>query len=96
MVQMYAAIKGEVASGGRAFVVCPLVDESTVPDGKEIKAATAEQERLQTSGGRTKNANLVHIVSAPAAHFAFCRVRVDICNCPRLARTCTFVLKSDT
>jgi ATP-dependent DNA helicase RecG len=40
----YALIRREVAAGRQAFVICPLIEES---EKLEVKAATAEYERLQ-------------------------------------------------
>ncbi|HEX6548099.1 MAG TPA: ATP-dependent DNA helicase RecG [Candidatus Dormibacteraeota bacterium] len=40
----YALVRREVQSGRQAFVICPLVEES---EKLEVKAATAEFERLQ-------------------------------------------------
>jgi ATP-dependent DNA helicase RecG len=40
----YQLIRDEVAAGRQAFVICPLVEES---EKLEVKAATAEYERLQ-------------------------------------------------
>ena len=41
----YEKIRREVAKGGQAFVICPLVEDSP---NLEARAATAEYERLQT------------------------------------------------
>lgn len=41
----YDVVRGAVASGRQAYVVCPLVDES---DAAEARAATREAERLRT------------------------------------------------
>ena len=41
---VYERIRGEVAQGSQAFIICPLIDES---EASESKAATAEFERLR-------------------------------------------------
>jgi ATP-dependent DNA helicase RecG len=43
----YARIAEEVRAGRQAFVVCPLVEQSEEPDGGDVRAATAEFERLR-------------------------------------------------
>ena len=43
--QAYAFVKNQILKGRQAFVICPLVEESEKFDAK---AATKEQERLQT------------------------------------------------
>lgn len=48
---MYAKICAEIADGGRAFIVCPMIEESEVPSHKLLKAAISERERLHSSGG---------------------------------------------
>jgi ATP-dependent DNA helicase RecG len=44
--EAYAAVRETVAAGHRAYVVCPLVDES---DATQAKAANAEARRLERS-----------------------------------------------
>ena len=52
-VQMYADIKQELADGGRAFVVCPLVEETKFSAKLLLKAAVDEQDRLKSEGSWT-------------------------------------------
>lgn len=47
-VQVYATIHDELVSGGRVYIVCPLVSENEGQEG--VRAATEEHERLQASG----------------------------------------------
>lgn len=47
MVQMYATIRGELAEGGRTFIICPLVDESSSEIMAGVKAAEEEHKSLQ-------------------------------------------------
>ncbi len=49
-VQMYVDIKQELADGGRAFVVCPLVEETKFSANLLLKAAVDEQSRLKSEG----------------------------------------------
>jgi RecG-like helicase len=46
--QVYEAIKQEIASGGRAYIVCPLVDESDTLEG--VRTVEDEFARLSSSG----------------------------------------------
>ncbi len=47
---MYAAIRKELEEGGRAYIICPLVDESSSEIMAGIKAAELEHKRLQEDG----------------------------------------------
>lgn len=47
-VQVYTAIHDELVSGGRVYIVCPLVYENEDLEG--VKAAEDEHQRLQESG----------------------------------------------
>lgn len=47
---MYTDIRAEIADGGRAFIVCPLVEDSAVPGFELMKAATTERDRLVKTG----------------------------------------------
>lgn len=47
---MYANIRAEIADGGRAFIVCPIIEKSEVPSHKLMKAAVSERNRLHESG----------------------------------------------
>jgi ATP-dependent DNA helicase RecG len=49
-----------VRAGRQAFVVCPLVEQSEEPDGGDVKAATAEFERLRTGELSEFRVVLVH------------------------------------
>eukprot|EP00878_Enallax_costatus_P045547 GHUV01054958.1.p1 GENE.GHUV01054958.1~~GHUV01054958.1.p1 ORF type:complete len:399 (+),score=85.44 GHUV01054958.1:937-2133(+) len=46
--EVYSAIHDELVSGGRVYIVCPLVSENEDLEG--VRAATEEYERLQASG----------------------------------------------
>eukprot|EP00208_Stichococcus_sp_RCC1054_P005882 CAMPEP_0206144260 /NCGR_PEP_ID=MMETSP1473-20131121/23539_1 /ASSEMBLY_ACC=CAM_ASM_001109 /TAXON_ID=1461547 /ORGANISM="Stichococcus sp, Strain RCC1054" /LENGTH=1449 /DNA_ID=CAMNT_0053540031 /DNA_START=323 /DNA_END=4672 /DNA_ORIENTATION=- len=52
--QMYAEMRAELAGGGRAFIVCPLVEASTIKSATrtnlELRAATEERDRLINEG----------------------------------------------
>jgi len=44
----YGWIKGQIKSRGiQAFIICPLIEESQIETMKQIKAATAEYEKLE-------------------------------------------------
>ncbi|HEY4825032.1 MAG TPA: ATP-dependent DNA helicase RecG, partial [Solirubrobacteraceae bacterium] len=45
----YDRIREELRAGRQAFVVCPLVEQSEEPDGGDVRAATAEFERLRAA-----------------------------------------------
>lgn len=47
---MYETIQAEIADGGRAFIVCPFVADSTVKGFELMKAAISERDRLIDSG----------------------------------------------
>ncbi|WIA19703.1 hypothetical protein OEZ85_005629 [Tetradesmus obliquus] len=47
--QVYAAIREELATGGRVYIVCPLVSESSSDALAGVKAAEEEHERLVSS-----------------------------------------------
>lgn len=53
-MQMYAEMRAELAGGGRAFIVCPLVEASTIKSATrtnlELRAATEERDRLINEG----------------------------------------------
>ena len=48
-MQVYEAIKEELASGGRAYIICPLVGESTTKALADVKVRAL----LRTSCSRT-------------------------------------------
>jgi len=48
-LQAYEAIKHELAKGGRAYIVCPLVDDSDTLEG--VRTVENEFARLSKSGG---------------------------------------------
>lgn len=45
--QLYEHIRAELRGGGRVYIVCPLVEASSVAAFSEIKAVEVEFERLQ-------------------------------------------------
>lgn len=49
-LQVYAAIKQEIASGGRAYIVCPLVSESDSDAMAGVRTVEEEFARLSGSG----------------------------------------------
>ena len=49
-MQMYSAIRKELEAGGRAYIICPLVDESSSEIMAGIKAAEEEHRHLQQTG----------------------------------------------
>src|SRR5436305_1116880 len=53
----YARVRREVAAGGQAFVICPLIEES---EALAAKSATAEFERLQKDVFSDLELGLVH------------------------------------
>lgn len=59
----YERIREEVADGGRAFVVCPLVEDSETVDAK---AATAERDRLAEGPLSGLRVSLLHGRMSPA------------------------------
>ena len=58
MPQVYNHIRSELASGGRAYIVCPLVDGSKAGDMQEVKAAQDEFARLQVPRRSVRHARL--------------------------------------
>lgn len=50
LMQMYRAIRKELEAGGRAYIICPLVDESSSEIMAGIKAAEEEHRHLQQTG----------------------------------------------
>ncbi|KAK9821728.1 hypothetical protein WJX81_006389 [Elliptochloris bilobata] len=48
--QAYKAIRSELAEGGRAYIVCPLVDESAAEGMASLRAAEEEHRRLVECG----------------------------------------------
>jgi ATP-dependent DNA helicase RecG len=56
----YERIAEELRAGRQAFVVCPLVEQSEEPDGGELRAATAEFERLRAGELRDFRLVLMH------------------------------------
>lgn len=48
--KMYSAIRKELEAGGRAYIICPLVDESSSEIMAGIKAAEEEHRHLQQTG----------------------------------------------
>ncbi len=50
LTQMYSAIRKELEAGGRAYIICPLVDESSSEIMAGIKAAEEEHRHLQQTG----------------------------------------------
>ena len=59
----YEKIRREVAKGGQAFVICPLVEDSP---NLEARAATAEYERLQAGDLAGLRLALLHGRMRPA------------------------------
>ncbi|HVE91700.1 MAG TPA: ATP-dependent DNA helicase RecG [Actinomycetota bacterium] len=59
----YDAVREEVGQGRRAYVICPLVDES---DSLAAKAAVAEAERLRTKVFPDLSVGLMHGQMRPA------------------------------
>lgn len=49
-MQMYATIRKELEEGGRTFIICPLVEESSAEVMTDVKAAEEEHRRLQQDG----------------------------------------------
>lgn len=48
--QVYAEVAAEVANGGRAFIIYPLIEESSAERLENIRAAEEEHAKLQASG----------------------------------------------
>ncbi|KAL3158650.1 hypothetical protein ABBQ32_011393 [Trebouxia sp. C0010 RCD-2024] len=48
--KMYATIRTEIEEGGRTFIICPLVEESSSEVMTDVKAAEEEHRRLQQDG----------------------------------------------
>ena len=46
---MYAEVKEEVAAGGRAFIIYPLIEESSTERFVDVKAAEEEYAKLRDS-----------------------------------------------
>src|SRR5262249_2636393 len=55
--QIYEFLRGEVASGRQAYIVCPLVEESEVSD---LRAASEMAERLQRGVFAELHVGLLH------------------------------------
>ncbi|MCC6178953.1 MAG: ATP-dependent DNA helicase RecG [Chloroflexi bacterium] len=70
----YEKIRREVAKGGQAFVICPLVEDSP---NLEARAATAEYERLQASDLAGLRLALLHGRMRPAEKDAMMRAFRD-------------------
>ena len=49
-MQMYAAIRKELSEGGRTYIICPLVEESSAEIMADVRAAEEEHRRLQQDG----------------------------------------------
>ena len=49
-IQVYAAIHAELDTGGRVYIVCPLVTESDASSMEGVKATEQEFERLKSAG----------------------------------------------
>ena len=49
-MQMYETIRRELAEGGRTYIICPLVEESSSEIMTDVKAAEEEHRRLQEDG----------------------------------------------
>ena len=45
--QLYEHVRAELHGGGRVYIVCPLVEASSVAAFSEVKAVEVEYERLQ-------------------------------------------------
>ena len=45
-VQMYERIRAELEGGGRAYIICPLVEASKAATLEDVKAAEDEHARL--------------------------------------------------
>ncbi len=75
----YADVRGELRAGAQAYVICPLVEEGGVA---EVKAATAEAERLQNGPFAEYTVGLVHGAmkseAKRAAMAAFGRGEIDV------------------
>jgi ATP-dependent DNA helicase RecG len=56
----YERIAEELRAGRQAFVVCPLVEQPDEPDGGDVRAATAEFERLRAGELRDFRVVLMH------------------------------------
>jgi ATP-dependent DNA helicase RecG len=64
-VEAYEHLRGELAAGRQAFVVCPLIDESgggagDAQDGSSLRAATAELARLEQGELAAHRLGLMH------------------------------------
>ncbi|NPV79052.1 MAG: ATP-dependent DNA helicase RecG [Firmicutes bacterium] len=55
--KVYDFIRGQVASGRQAYIVCPLIEES---EDMDARAATAEAERLKAGVFRDMRVGLLH------------------------------------
>lgn len=58
---MYAHMREEMAAGGQVYIICPLVQQSSVPGLDDLKAVTEERERLVADGiMREEDCGLLH------------------------------------
>ena len=48
--ELYTAIRSEISTGGRVYIVCPLVEGSKAAGMDDLKAAVSEKERLVNDG----------------------------------------------
>ena len=73
---MYEEVKLEIAAGGRAFIVYPLIEESATERFVDVKAAEEEYSKLQQSMklGRDVKCGLLHSrMSSDEKHAAVLR-----------------------
>ena len=61
--QVYEVIKEEINSGGRAYIVCPLVNESDAYE--DVRTVQDEFARLSSSGRMLLHGTTVPAASAP-------------------------------
>lgn len=48
--QVYRHILEEAGAGGQAYIICPLVEESSAPGFDDLRAVTEEHARLTQEG----------------------------------------------